>query len=105
MRLFFLVLFLGMGYFAQAQLHGIVVDASTQLPLSHVHVEVHELNTEVITDGKGYFIVEEIPVGKYHFKAASGIIINFLVSKKSFITSFGGIDSHCHCTNSITLLR
>jgi hypothetical protein len=49
MRLFFLVLLLGMGYFAQAQLHGIVVDASTQLPLSHVHVEVHELNTEVIT--------------------------------------------------------
>lgn len=55
-----------MGYCAKAQLHGIVVDASTQLPLSHVHVEVHELNTDVITDGKGYFIVEEIPVGKYH---------------------------------------
>lgn len=66
MRLFFLVLFLGMGYCAKAQLHGIVVDASTQLPLSHVHVEVHELNADVITDGKGYFIVEEIPVGKYH---------------------------------------
>ncbi len=66
MHLFFLVLFLGMGYCAQAQLHGIVVDASTQLPLSHVHVEVHELNTDVITDGKGYFIVQDIPVGKYH---------------------------------------
>lgn len=66
MRLFFLVLFLGMGYCAKAQLHGIVVDASTQMPLSHVHVEVHELNADVITDGKGYFIVEEIPVGKYH---------------------------------------
>ena len=66
MRLFFLVLFLGMGYCAKAQLQGIVVDASTQLPLSHVHVEVHELNTDVITDGKGYFIVEEILVGKYH---------------------------------------
>lgn len=66
MRLFFLVLFLGMGYCAQAQLHGVVVDASTQLPLSHVHVEVHELNADVITDGKGYFIVQDIPVGKYH---------------------------------------
>ena len=90
MRLFFLVLFLGMGYFAQAQLHGIVVDASTQLPLSHVHVEVHELNTEVITDGKGYFIVEEIPVGKYHLHVLkdnyAAKLFDFTVERDSITT-------------------
>ena len=73
MRLFFLVLFLGIGACVSAQLHGIVVDASTQLPLSHAHVEVHELNTDVITDGKGYFIVEEIPIVAlgYHLQRKS----------------------------------
>ncbi len=90
MRLFFLVLFLGMGYCAQAQLHGIVVDASTQLPLSHVHVEVHELNADVITDGKGYFIVEEIPVGKYHLHVLkdnyAAKLFDFMVERDSITT-------------------
>ena len=90
MRLFFLVLFLGMGYCAQAQLHGIVVDASTQLPLSHVHVEVHELNADVITDGKGYFIVEEIPVGKYHLHVLkdnyAAKLFDFKVERDSITT-------------------
>ena len=90
MRLFFLVLFLGMGYFAQAQLHGIVVDASTQLPLSHAHVEVHELNADVITDGKGYFIVEEIPVGKYHLHVLkdnyAAKLFDFMVERDSITT-------------------
>lgn len=90
MRLFFLVLFLGMGYCVQAQLHGIVVDASTQLPLSHAHVEVHELNTDVITDGKGYFIVEEIPVGKYHLHVLkdnyAAKLFDFMVERDSITT-------------------
>ncbi len=90
MRLFFLVLFLGMGYCAQAQLHGIVVDASTQLPLSHVHVEVHELNADVITDGKGYFVVEEIPVGKYHLHVLkdnyAAKLFDFTVERDSITT-------------------
>lgn len=90
MRLFFLVLFLGMGYCAQSQLHGIVVDASTQLPLSHVHVEVHELDADVITDGKGYFIVEEIPVGKYHLHVLkdnyAAKLFDFTVERDSITT-------------------
>jgi len=90
MRLFFLVLFLGMGYCTHAQLHGIVVDASTQLPLSHAHVEVHELNADVITDGKGYFIVEEIPVGKYHLHVLkdnySAKLFDFMVERDSITT-------------------
>lgn len=79
-----------MSYCAQAQLHGIVVDASTQLPLSHVHVEVHELNSEVITDGKGYFIVEEIPVGKYHLHVLkdnyTAKLFDFQVERDSITT-------------------
>ena len=90
MRLFFLVLFLGMGYCTHAQLHGIVVDASTQLPLSHAHVEVHELNADVITDGKGYFIVEEIPVGKYHLHVLkdnyAAKLFDFMVERDSITT-------------------
>jgi iron complex outermembrane receptor protein len=66
MRLIILFLILGTGLCARAQLHGVVVDARTQLPISHARVEVHELNADVVTDGKGYFIVEEIPKGKYH---------------------------------------
>jgi iron complex outermembrane receptor protein len=90
MRLFFLVLFLGIGACVSAQLHGIVVDALTHLPLSHAHVEVHELNTNVITDGKGYFIVEEIPVGKYHLHVLkenyAAKLIDFTMERDSTTT-------------------
>ena len=90
MRLFFLVLFLGIGACVSAQLQGIVVDASTQMPLSHVHVEVHELNADVITDGKGCFIVEEIPVGKYHLHVLkdnyAAKLFDFKVERDSITT-------------------
>lgn len=85
-----LFLFLGISKGAFSQLHGLVVDASTQLPLSHAHVEVHELNYEVITDGKGYFIVEEIPVGKYHLHVLKenyvAKLFDFTVEKDSITT-------------------
>ena len=65
-RIVLVFLLLGIGKFAHAQLHGVVIDSQTKLPISHVHVEVHELNTDLVTDGKGYFVLNEIPVGKYH---------------------------------------
>lgn len=66
MRLIILILLLGVSCSSHAQLHGFVVDASTQLPIPHAHVEIHELSAEFSTDGKGYFIFDKIPVGKYH---------------------------------------
>jgi iron complex outermembrane receptor protein len=89
-RLTFIFLFLGIGCGVSAQLHGLVVDAQTQLPLSHVHVEVHELNADVVTDGKGYFIVEDIPVGKYHLHVLkenyAAKLFDFSVERDSITT-------------------
>jgi len=49
-----------------AQFHGLVIDASSQQPLAHVRVEIHETEAQVLTDVKGYFIFAELTPGTYH---------------------------------------
>lgn len=49
-----------------AQFHGLVIDASSQQPLAHVRVEIHETEAQVLTDVKGYFVFDAIPPGTYH---------------------------------------
>lgn len=57
--------------FSQATLHGIIADSSTYTPLPYANVQIIGTRRGVAADGKGYYILPNVPLGAYQIAVSA----------------------------------
>lgn len=60
-----------MAYGHNGKIFGTITDAKTNQPMERVTVAVEEIGVTTITNEKGIFTIEDVPVGQYHLNISS----------------------------------
>ncbi|MCH7762753.1 MAG: TonB-dependent receptor [Candidatus Marinimicrobia bacterium] len=93
-KIIFLLTFTGLVWSQTGKLSGVVRDASTHQPLIGVNIIINNAELGAAADMKGYFIIENVPVGSYNihvsmigYEAVSRANVH-IVPKRNTVVNF-----------------